>query len=53
MTRGEGGVPTALKLEGVEHVGIDAAGALELVVVAVMDDPDAPAVLASLTWSPR
>lgn len=46
------GHPTALKLEGVDYVGPTASGGLELAVVADMDDPDQPAVIASLWWGP-
>ncbi len=53
------GQPTPLKLEGlalarqVDGAGLSAAGGLELVVVADMDNPDVPAVMASLAWGPR
>ena len=45
--------PTSLKLEGVEFEGFAASGAIELLAVADMDDPDVPAVITSLTWGPR
>lgn len=46
------GRPTSLKLEGVDFVGVTPAGGIELVVVADMDDPELPAVMASLHWGP-
>ncbi len=46
------GEPTSLKLEGVEFVAFAPTGGIELVVVADMDDPDVPAVIASLHWGP-
>lgn len=46
------GRPTSLKLEGVELVGVTTPAGIELVVVADMDDPDVPAVIASLRWGP-
>lgn len=49
---GAEGKPTPLKLEGVEFVSFTSSGGLELLVVADMDDPDAPAVLAPLRWEP-
>ena len=48
----EAGRPTSLKLEGVDFVGFSSSGGVELVVVADMDDPDVPAVIASLHWGP-
>jgi hypothetical protein len=45
--------PTSLKLEGVDLVGVTPSGGLDLVVVSDMDDPEAPAVLASLYWGPQ
>lgn len=48
----ERGGPSALKLEGVELVGVAPSGAIELVVVADMDDPDVAAVMAPLVWGP-
>ncbi len=46
------GRPTSLELEGVEFVGFSSSGGVELAVVADMDDPDVPAVIASLRWGP-
>jgi hypothetical protein len=46
------GEPTTLKLEGVDFVGLTSRGGLELMVVADMDDPDVPALIASLHWGP-
>jgi hypothetical protein len=46
------GKPTTLKLEGVDFVGFTSRGGVELMVVADMDDPDAPALIASLHWGP-
>lgn len=48
----EAGRPTSLKLEGVDFVGFSSSGGVELAVVADMDDPDVPAVIASLHWGP-
>lgn len=45
------GAPTSLKLEGIEFVGVAPDGGIELLVVADMDDPDVPAVIASLHWA--
>ena len=45
--------PTSLKLEGVDFLGFTAEGALEFAVVADMDDPEVPAVVARLVWDPR
>lgn len=47
------GRPTSLKLEGVAFEGFTEVGGLELRVVADMDDPDLPAVIATLHWGPR
>lgn len=49
----EGGAPTRLKLEGIDFVCMNAAGGIELVAVADMDDPDVPAVIATLVWGPK
>jgi hypothetical protein len=46
------GGKTSLKLEGVDFVGFAPARGIELVVVADMDDPEVPAVIASLRWGP-
>jgi hypothetical protein len=46
------GRPTALKLEGVEVVAASAATGIDLWVVADMDDPEVPAVIAPLRWGP-
>lgn len=45
--------PTSLKLEGVDFAGLTPSGGIALSVVADMDDPDVPAVLATLTWERR
>lgn len=42
------GALTRLKLEGIDWVAQRHGGAWESVVVAGMDDPDAPAVISSL-----
>jgi hypothetical protein len=47
------GAPTRLKLEGLDFVGFGPGGALEFLVVADMDDPSQPALLAPLTLSWR
>jgi hypothetical protein len=49
----EDGRSTELKLEGIDLIGTTASGALEFVVVADMDDPELPAVVARLVWDPR
>lgn len=46
------GRPTSLKLEGVDFVTFTSSGGIELIVVADLDDPDEPAVMASLHWGP-
>ncbi len=46
------GRPTTLKLEGLELLGVEDDGALELLAVTDRDDPARPAQLASLRWCP-
>lgn len=46
------GRATSLKLEGVDFVRHVASGGMEFAVVADMDDPEVPAVIASLHWGP-
>jgi hypothetical protein len=46
------GAPTTLKLEGLEYLGRNPDGSLQFIAAADPDDPDVPAVLASLRWGP-
>lgn len=49
----DAGRTTSLKLEGVDFLGFTETGALELAVVADLDDPEVPAVVARLVWDLR
>ncbi len=49
----EDGLPTRLKLEGIDWLGPRDDGQLAFVVVADMDDPATPSILATLILTPR
>ncbi len=50
---GPDGQPTALKLEGLVFDRVTEDGALSFLVVADMDDPEVPALIAPLVWAPE